>query len=193
MSFGNWNIKVSFDSMPQPVATAVAGLSDSLVGAEYDVIAYLGSQEVNGTNYAVLAKQVLTTGRDTQNIVVLTFNQRPGDINANLVGITHVLDAGSALGGVKVDPQVDIPADAQAVWHDAMEGYMGYRFNLIAYLGSQMANHTNYFFAVEAIPVVREPETEILLIVVNPTERGCSMRNILNSTAQDALGYAFNW
>lgn len=43
MMTGNWKIDVSTGSMPQKVASAVSGLSEILVGAEYTPIAYLGS------------------------------------------------------------------------------------------------------------------------------------------------------
>ena len=70
---GSWNVNVVTNGMPQKVATAIGALSEKLIGAEYEPIAYLGSQVVNGTNHAVLAKQILTTGRDTTNIVVIVF------------------------------------------------------------------------------------------------------------------------
>lgn len=73
---GSWDVKVVVGSLPEKVATAVGELGEKLIGAEYTPIAYLGSQLVNGTNHAVLAEQVLTTGRDTKNIVVLTFNEK---------------------------------------------------------------------------------------------------------------------
>ena len=48
---GNWEINVNVNGMPQKVASAVSKLNTTLMGAEYDPIAYLGSQVVNGTNH----------------------------------------------------------------------------------------------------------------------------------------------
>lgn len=193
MNVGNWDIKVSFDSMPQPVASGLAAVREKMVGAEYDMIAYLGSQEVNGTNYAVLATQVLTTGRDSQNIVILKFNQKPGEIVATLTGVEHILDAGAPLGGIVVDPKTEIPTDAQKIWLDVTEGYVGKKLTPIAYLGTQMANGMNYFFIVEATGITREDDKEILLTVINPTVGSCKIVNVLESRATNALGYAFSW
>lgn len=193
MNFGNWDVNVSFDSMPQPVATAMASINDTMVGAEYDSIAYLGSQAVNGTNYAVLAKQVLTTGRDTQNVVLLKFNQRPGDINANLVGIEHVLDDGGPLGGARVDPQTDIPAVAQQVWLNAFEGYVGLKIDPIVFLGTQVVNGLNHFYVAEASPVTADPKKDIVLVIINPVSKSCQMTSVFDTKAANALGYAFTW
>ena len=54
---GSWEVNVVTGGMPQKVATAFGELAGSLVGAEYTPIAYLGSQQVNGVNHAVLAEQ----------------------------------------------------------------------------------------------------------------------------------------
>lgn len=193
MNLGNWDIKVSFDSMPQPVASGLAAVREKMVGAEYDVIAYLGSQEVNGTNYAVLATQVLTTGRDSQNVVILKFNQKPGEVVATLTGIEHILDAGAPLGGIVVDPKTEIPADVQKIWHNVFEGYVGMDLTPIAYLGTQMVNGMNYFFIVEATGITKENDKAILITVINPTVGSCTFGNALECKAANALGYAFSW
>ena len=41
---GNWKINISTTGMPQKVATAFAKMNETLVGAEYENIAYIGSQ-----------------------------------------------------------------------------------------------------------------------------------------------------
>jgi hypothetical protein len=53
MKFGSWEINPIVDAMPQKVATAFSELAETLVGASYEPIAYLGSQTVNGINHAV--------------------------------------------------------------------------------------------------------------------------------------------
>ena len=70
MSFilGGWNIGVVTGGMPQKVATAFGKLAEQLIGCEYTPIAYLGSQQVNGINHAVLAEQTVITGKDTKYI-----------------------------------------------------------------------------------------------------------------------------
>jgi hypothetical protein len=79
--------------MPEKIATAVGDLK--IVGAEYTPIAYLGSQVVNGINHAVLAEQLVVAGKDTKNVVVIMFNERPEGVT--LVGIERVLESGGEL------------------------------------------------------------------------------------------------
>ena len=187
MSFGKWEVNVSFNSMPQPVATAMAKLNDTLIGAKYNAIAYLGSQVVNGTNYAVLAEQTLTTNDSEKNIVTIVFNRKPGDLDATLVGIDRVLTGGAEIGGIHIDVQTDIPEDIQKIWYDCLEGYVGYKFTPIAFLGTQVVNGANYYFVVEATPVVEHPETDVVIAVVNPTaDRSFSFVSILNDKANNA-------
>lgn len=51
---GEWKVEVNVGGMPQKVATAMGEIN--MLGAEYEPIAYLGSQVVNGVNHAVLAE-----------------------------------------------------------------------------------------------------------------------------------------
>ena len=53
---GGWIFQVNMDAMPEKIATAFGELNEHMIGAKYKSIAYLGSQVVNGTNYAVLCK-----------------------------------------------------------------------------------------------------------------------------------------
>ena len=75
---GGWSVDVVVGGMPEKVATAFASLNE-LAGAEYTPIAYLGSQLVNGVNHAVLAEQLLITGKDTKNVVLVIFNEKESD------------------------------------------------------------------------------------------------------------------
>ena len=187
MSFGKWEVNVSFDSMPQPVATAVADLNDKIIGARYNAIAYLGSQVVNGTNYAVLAEQTLATGDGGKNIVTIVFNQKPDDVNATLVGIDRVLTGGAEIGGIHIDVQTEIPTEVQKIWYDCLEGYVGYKFTPIAFLGTQVVNGADHYFVVEATPVVEHPETDVVIAVVNPTASNkFRFTSILNDKAANA-------
>ena len=82
---GTWKIDVKLEGMPQKVATAFANLGTQLLGAEYTPIAYLGSQVVNGINHAVLAEQLVITGKDTKNIVLIIFNEKPDSDRKSVV------------------------------------------------------------------------------------------------------------
>lgn len=190
---GNWNVNVSVGSMPQKVATAVGKLGETLIGAEYTPIAYLGSQVVNGTNHAVLAEQLITTGKDTKNVVIIIFNEKPNTMDLTLVSIERVVESGAALGGTVVDVQTKIPAEAQEAWNVAFEGFVGSNMSIIAYLGSQMVKGTNYIFAVEVEPVTAEPIKKVAIVSVNTVTKKVSFTDLLESKEESLCGYSFTW
>lgn len=187
---GSWEIKVSTSGMPQKIASAVGDLK--LVGAEYTPIAYLGSQQVNGVNHAVLAEQLVITGKDTKNAVILIFNEKANE--ATLVAIERVLESGGELGGVQVNITTDIPADAKEAFESVFEGYVGLNVKPFALLGTQVTKGTNFIFAAEVEPVTREPEKKVALVTVNAMTKDIAFSDML-ATNHDvmSLGYAFTW
>lgn len=56
MILGGWNLdEVKGCNLPQRVQTDFTAVTSELVGADYEPLAYLGSQQVNGMNYRILA------------------------------------------------------------------------------------------------------------------------------------------
>ena len=176
---GSWNVNVIVDGMPEKVATAFGKLGEELVGAEYTPIAYLGSQVVNGTNHAVLAEQTVLTGKDTKNVVVVVFNEKPGEMDLTLVGIEHVVDEGGKLGGIDVDVKTKIPVEAQEALAKVLEGYVGVDVNAFALLGTQVTTGVNYIFAAEVKSVTAEPVTNVDVVVANPMTNEIAFSDIL--------------
>lgn len=189
---GAWDINVSVGKMPEKVATACGKLNE-LVGAEYTPIAYLGSQVVNGTNHAVLAEQLVITGKDTKNVVVLIFNEKANEMEATLVNIERVVESGGELGGVSVDVKTEIPEEAQAVFDEAFNDRVGVKVEPFALLGTQVTKGTDYIFAAEVTPVVQEPEKKVAIIVVNGLEKTVVFADLLKGKVETMLGYAFTW
>jgi hypothetical protein len=192
MSLGSWEIEVNTDGMPQRVATAFSAL-DTMVGVEYRFLAYLGSQEVNGINHAVLAEQTVLTGKDTHNVVVLIFNEKPSSMEATLVNIERVVEGGAALGGIQIDPQFDIPEEAKQAFDNSFIGYVGAKVKLVALLATKVTKGTNYIFVATFSPVVPDPEDSVALVMVNGMTNQVAFADLLNSKMDNALGYAFTW
>ena len=192
MSFGSWDVKVSVGAMPEKVATAFTGILGELKGAEYTPIAYLGSQVVNGINHAVLAEQLVITGKDTKNVVVVVFNEKDNDIA--LVSIERVLESGGELGGIAVDVKTDIPEEAAENLTTALEGFVGFKIEAFALLGTQVTKGTNYFYAAELTPVVQDPTKRVALVIANAMTGEFSFTDMLEMKS-DALkmGSAFAW
>jgi len=192
MALGTWEINVVVNAMPQKVATAVSALSEQLVGAEYTPIAYLGSQVVNGVNHAVLAEQLVVTGKDTKNVVVLIFNEKGMD--CNLVAIERVLESGGESGGIHVDATTDIPEEAMDAFNSVFEGFVGSDVKPFAYLGSQVVKGINQIFAAEITPVVENPTKKVAIVIVNAMTGEISITDLLTTkTDSMQLGYAFTW
>jgi len=189
---GSWTVNVNISGMPEKVATAVSALNDKLIGAEYTPIAYLGSQVVNGINHAVLAEQLITTGKDTKNVVVLIFNEKGMD--CTLVAIERVLESGGEAGGIVVDTTTDIPEEAQEAFDTVFEGFVGSKVEPFVYLGSQVVKGVNYIFAAEVTPVVENPETKVAIVIVNAMTGEISFTDLLGTKTDSLqLGYAFTW
>ena len=190
---GSWNIKIVVDAMPQKVATAIGALAEQLVGAEYEPIAYLGYQLVNGTNHAVLAKQTILDSGDSANIVVLIFNEKPNAMEATLIGVERVVEGGAPFGGIHIDPVTAIPKDAMDAWNNAFATFVGSKVNPIALLGTQVVNGTNYIFAAEIAPLVPNAVSKVVIVTINPMSGYLAFANLLENKHEASLGYAFTW
>lgn len=191
---GNWKININTTGMPQKVATAFAKMNETLIGAKYEDIAYIGSQMTNGTNHAVLAKQTILTGKDTENIVLVIFNEKPSDIEATLVSIERVVEGGGQLGGITLtDPTTDIPEEALAIWNDAFKGFVGSKVEPFGYLGSQVVNGTNFIFVAEVTPTVSNAESTVKIVTINSITKNVIFTDLLGNKHDNAFRYSFIW
>lgn len=197
MSVGTWNVEIvdmTTGSMPQKVATVSSAFTEKLgelLGAQYTPIAYLGSQVVNGTNHAILAEQVVITGRDTKNVVLVILNEKGNDFA--IVNIERVVEGGTGLGGTVVDVKTEIPEDAKAVFDKTFEGFVGSKVEPFALLGTQVVKGTNYIFAAKVTPVTAEPTQKFAIVTVNGLENKATFADPLRSDLKNGLGYAFTW
>ena len=185
---GTWNIDVSVGSMPEKVATAMVKLNEDLLGAEYTPIAYLGSQIVNGTNHAVLAEQLVLSGRDTKNVVLIIFNEKPGDINLTLVNIERVVEGGHGDGAVNVDVQTEIPTDAMVIFDKVIADFVGSAVDPFALLATQVVKGVNYIFAAEVKTMTEVPVKKVCLVTVNGLSNAIAFTDILESSINVSLG-----
>ena len=73
---GGWNLdEVKGCNLPQKVQSAFTTVTSELVGADYEPIAYLGSQAVNGTNYRILALMRTVTSNAEKRIVKMIIHE----------------------------------------------------------------------------------------------------------------------
>ena len=76
---GGWNLdEIKSCNLPQKVQSAFTAITGEMTGADYEPIAYLGSQHVNGTNYRIIAFQRLVVPNGEKRIVKIIIHE---DIN----------------------------------------------------------------------------------------------------------------
>lgn len=87
---GSWNYDdVKVCNLPQKAQSAFTEVTSSLVGADYEPIAYLGSQTVSGTNYGVLALQKSVTATPETRLMKLIIN-RDTEGKSSLVSVSVI-------------------------------------------------------------------------------------------------------
>lgn len=196
--FGGWNSQVPHDKYPQKVASAIANLNKLLgFGCEYEAIAYLANQEVNGVNHAILVQQTVTIGKDTVNAAYVVLHEKPGVTDLALVDVHRVAEGGGPLGGLKVEMSLTLPTEAQATYNAIYGGATGINVEPIAYVGSSVTKGTNYTFVANVNRVVQNPVIELALVTINALEKKPVYERFFEAGSVEAknaaLGYAFTW
>lgn len=201
MKLGGWTVNVTVDAMPQKVATAFSEKFGEIVGAEYNPIAYLGEQVVNGVNHAILAEQTLVIGRDIHNIVMIIMNEREDKFS--VVSIDPVLEGGEGLGGTKIDVSTEIPNEQMKAFNDVLGAFVGSKVEPFAYLGSQVTKGTDYIFAAKTQMITRPVgdgvgvkfgnDVEVAIVKVNALTKHAEFNAILSGISASVMGYSFTW
>ena len=87
---GGWNLdEIKGCNLPQKVQSAFTAITGEMTGADYEPIAYLGSQVVDGTNYRVLALQKLVVPNSEKRIVKMIIHEEL-DGSVRLVSVSSV-------------------------------------------------------------------------------------------------------
>ncbi len=87
---GGWNLEeIKGCNLPQKVQSAFTAITGEMTGADYEPIAYLGSQVVDGTNYRVLALQKLVVPNSEKRIVKMIIHEEL-DGSVRLVSVSGV-------------------------------------------------------------------------------------------------------
>ena len=87
---GGWNLdEIKGTALPQRVQTDFTAVTSELAGADYEPIAYLGSQIVDGTNFRILALQTLVVPNAEKRIVKMIIHEEL-DGSVRLVSVSGV-------------------------------------------------------------------------------------------------------
>lgn len=129
--------------------------TESLLGAKYIPVAFLGSQLVSGTNYALLCRVSPVTADPVETYAIVKLYK---DLSGN-VSLLDVTDSGVPTninelpGGWQQCEAPTVTEELQAIFDKALEGYTGMGFKPVALAATQTVSGVNYCFFCESVPV----------------------------------------
>lgn len=153
---GGWQINndETIAALPEDVQKAFEQACEGYTGMGLTPIAYLGCQAVNGWNYKLLCKGVTVTQNPETKLVVVEINADPEGkaeiLQVNDFDFTALEDDPTQTGipgGWQINDDyqvVNMPAEVQGAFDDAMKDVMGVTYEPMAYLASQVVSGTNY-------------------------------------------------
>ena len=147
--------------------------TESLTGAEYTPVAYLGTQVVAGTNHLILCKVAPIVPDAKATYALVTVYE---DLNGN-AEITEVqnceaqapvtADDGSVLSGGYTEPETpEVTAEAKAALSKACVGLDGAAYEAKALLGTQVVAGTNYSILCKVTPVTPNAAASYAVVTV---------------------------
>jgi len=198
IKLGGWDINVNTSGMPQKIASVMGNGFLTMNNCEYKFMATLGTQQVNGTNTAILAQQTVLTGKDVNNAAVLVFNEKPGSMDVALVETRIIVESGGPFGGISVNMSTIIPEEADEALKAALEGFTGSKIEPFVFIGTQVSKGVNYILAAKTTATALNAKPNLAIVTVRPLlEPKLEFSRILDKGVNDAeepkLGYAFTW
>jgi len=180
MDMGEWKIKIDVDKMPQIIATAFDDFKNSVKGTNYEFIAYLGNQLVNGENHAIIAEQIIEKNR---NIVIILFNV----VNSTVIAIAveRLITTGNNLGDYSIRIEKEISKEVLDTYNKGRVGFVGYKFFLKALLAEQMLSEgkKKYIILAEADPLL--PGANNVAALVYVTDERLKVAELLKNDEED--------
>lgn len=142
---GGWQpILMPATKMPQDLASGWDIAFEGYTGMSANPIFILGSQLVNGVNYAVVADATLTTNPPVKKTVIIIVNI-PFNVVRDGTGakIVRVIDADNP----------EVTSEVQALFEKAKEGLLGVTHRPLALIGNSIVNGLLFYIVCESTPV----------------------------------------
>lgn len=159
------------DSANSAAKKAFEKAASNLDGYDYELVAYLGSQVVAGTNYSYLVKGTpVTPDAQSEYMILVVYEDLEG--NASVTETKGLLDVSAdedADGGWSYNQgavSLDNNADVKKAFDKAMEKIDGADYDPIAYIGSQTVSGTNYAVLCSVTPVTPDAERSFCLVTI---------------------------
>lgn len=191
--FGGWNVDVPRDKLPQKIASAMSDfVLEPRFGAEYKFMAYLGNQEVNGTNHALLMEQTIFSGKDSVNAAVVIFNEKPGSRDVAVSDIRRIVEAGGKLGGTKVAMTTEIPQEVKDAFNTALNGFTGSTVKPFIYVGEKTTKGIEYKLIAEVTPTTLNATMHLAIVTVNTFDNKLYFENVFERSTEEELALTGN-
>ena len=171
---------------PDEAKAAFDKALEGFVGQGFDLIAYLGSQVVAGTNHMFLCRGTTVTAEPVVGLKVVTVY---ADLEGN-AEITNVSDFNlheyvmvdnqdedpqTLVGGWNVcadAPAVNLPAPAVTYYDAVMDKLLGADYTPLAFLGTHDDGGTSYAFLARQTLVTQNPVDNMCLVYVYAPDSG---------------------
>ena len=166
---GGWT-RAESPEVPDHVKALLEKAAADMVGAEYEPVAYIGSQVVAGTNHALLCRITPVVPDAVSHYGIVTLYE---DLDGN-VSITDIRDSEAEeealpgeLTGAWENPESPVLTDeAKAALDKALEKLVGAEYEPIALLATQLVSGTNYSILCEVTPVVPDAVSSYVIVHV---------------------------
>lgn len=164
---GGWEMADS-PKVPDEINKKLEKAQEALDGADYEAIAYLGSQVVAGTNYKLLCRitPVVPDAKDYFAIVTL-YESLDGDVSFKEVLHSEKETGFNGLpGGWQKSETQEMTEEAKAALQKAVSEMVGAEYDPLALVATQVVSGTNYCILCEITPVVPDAVSNYGLVYV---------------------------
>ena len=165
-------VNQSISSLPQDLANATNNVFTKTLGATYDPIWYIGSQQVNGKNHLLICKQTRTTKGSEQKIVGVVINIPAGSIGGGGAKIVEIIEDSDLIEGTNIDKNLNEKFDK------VLSGLTGVSYKPVLYIGEQIVKGINYYIVAEAKAIYPNAEPYAVIICLNEFQANVVLESI---------------
>ena len=175
----------------------------TLAGGEYIPVAVIAEQVVAGTNYAYLCLGAPDDDDQTASwYIVALYQDLQGNVSTlsikdieldNIEIISNIYNpafVGAWTAKESEDAGSVLPAEAEAAFEAALNGYTGVGYTPIALLGTQLVSGTNYKILCFGTLVTKDPVTSwYVLDIYKDPDGNCSVTDAQIFDLTDYISY----
>lgn len=177
---GGWVVysDTAASAMPNELFTAYTKVTADAGDVSYAPVAYLGSQAVSGTNYALLCAVTPKDAKNADLKVLIIYVDLDGNATLSKESDFNIADYTESAGKVTEKNlaggwtitedagSASMPDYAQAAFDKAVASFDGNKLEPMALLGTQVVSGTNYAFLCRSTMVTEEPVSNLQVVTV---------------------------